>query len=52
MQKFLKEVRQEFNIPLLLVTHDLSEAFSLADKIIVYSQGRIAQIGSPQDIRS
>ena len=50
MQKFLKEVRKEFNIPLLLVTHDLSEAFSLADKIIVYSQGRIAQIGPPKDI--
>jgi molybdate transport system ATP-binding protein len=50
MQKFLKEIRREFNIPLLLVTHDLSEAFSLADKIIVYSQGRIAQIGPPQDI--
>jgi molybdate transport system ATP-binding protein len=50
MQKFLKEVRREFNIPLLLVTHDLSEAFALADKIIVYSQGRIAQIGPPKDI--
>ena len=50
MQKFLKEVRKEFNIPLLLVTHDLSEAFSLADKIIVYSRGRIAQIGPPKDI--
>ncbi len=50
MQKFLKEVRREFNIPLLLVTHDLSEAFSLADKIIVYSRGRIAQIGPPRDI--
>ncbi len=50
MQKFLKEVRREFNIPLLLVTHDLPEAFSLADKIIVYSQGRIAQIGPPKDI--
>ena len=52
MQKFLKEIRREFNIPLLLVTHDLSEAFSLADKIIVYSQGRIAQIGSPNRYES
>jgi molybdate transport system ATP-binding protein len=50
MQKFLKEVRLEFNIPVLLVTHDLPEAFSLADKIIVYSHGRIAQIGPPKDI--
>ena len=50
MQKFLKEVRREFNIPLLLVTHDLSEALALADKIIIYSRGRIAQIGPPRDI--
>jgi molybdate transport system ATP-binding protein len=50
MQKFLKEIRREFNIPLLLVTHDLSEALTLADKIIIYSQGRIAKIGPPRDI--
>jgi glyceraldehyde-3-phosphate dehydrogenase (NADP+) len=35
-----------------MVTHDLSEAFALADKIIVYSQGRIAQIGPPKGYRT
>ena len=52
MQKFLKEVRQKFNIPVILVTHDLLEAYAVADKIIVYSQGKIAQIGSPHEIHS
>ncbi|MEW6185524.1 MAG: ATP-binding cassette domain-containing protein [Thermodesulfobacteriota bacterium] len=50
MQKFLEEVRERFPIPILLVTHDLSEALTLADKIIVYSQGRVSRIGSPQEI--
>ena len=47
MQKFLKEVQRKFNIPVILVTHDLLEAFAVADKIIVYSQGKIVQTGSP-----
>jgi molybdate transport system ATP-binding protein len=50
MQQFLKAIRLEFNIPLILVTHDLSEAYTVADKIIVYSQGKIAQIGTPYEI--
>jgi molybdate transport system ATP-binding protein len=50
MQKFLKEVRQKFNIPVILVTHDLLEAYAVADKIIVYSQGKIVQTGSPNEV--
>ena len=50
MQKFLKEVRQKFNIPVILVTHDLLEAYAVADKIIVYSQGKIVQTGSPLEV--
>ena len=50
MQKFLKEVRQKFNIPVILVTHDLMEAYAVADKIIVYSQGKIVQTGSPLEV--
>jgi molybdate transport system ATP-binding protein len=50
MQKFLKEIRKEFNIPVILVTHDLSEAFAVADRIIIYSQGRIIQTGSPHEV--
>jgi len=46
MRHFLKEVRQRFSIPIILVTHDFDEAAFLAEKIIVYSQGKIAQIGS------
>lgn len=50
MQKFLREIRDEFNIPVILVTHDVAEAYAVADKIIVYSRGRIVQTGSPLEV--
>jgi len=50
MRQFLKGVRRDFNIPVVLVTHDLGEATMLADTIIVYTHGRIAQVGSPEEI--
>lgn len=38
------------NTTALLVTHDQEEAFALADEVIVMSEGRIHQVGSPQQI--
>ena len=52
MRRFLREVRDNFSIPALLVTHDFEEAFAISDKIIVYEHGRIAQIDSPERIKS
>ena len=46
MRSLLKEIRHEFNIPVILVTHDLVEAYTLADRMIVYYGGRVAQSGS------
>jgi len=50
MQKLMIELRTTFSIPVVLVTHDLYEAYTTADRIVVYSEGRIAQTGSPDDI--
>jgi ABC-type sulfate/molybdate transport systems ATPase subunit len=50
MQKLLMELRTKFSIPVILVTHDLYEAYTMADRIVVYSEGKIAQTGSPDDI--
>ncbi len=50
MRHFLKEVRKQFSIPVILVTHDLEEAAFLAEKIIVYSHGRITQTGSLEQV--
>ena len=50
MRQFLRELRTDFNIPVVLVTHDLSEALMLADTMIVYSHGRIMQKGAPDAV--
>ena len=52
MRRFLREVRENFSVPALLVTHDFEEAFAISDKIIVYEHGKIAQINSLERIKS
>lgn len=46
----LKQLHQKVGITTIYVTHDQVEAMTLADKIIVLNQGRIQQIGDPQNI--
>ncbi len=50
MRKLLRAVRHEFNIPIVLITHDVSEAYAVADKIIVYADGGVAQSGRPFEV--
>jgi molybdate transport system ATP-binding protein len=52
MRSFLIEVKKEFNIPVIMVTHDFEEASAIANKVIIYDHGRIAQIGTPDAIRN
>lgn len=44
------ELRRELDIPMLLVTHDLGEAFALADRMLVIADGRLHDRGEPQEI--
>jgi molybdate transport system ATP-binding protein len=46
----LRQVREEFQIPILLVTHDAEECLELGDEMIVLREGRIVQSGSPRKI--
>ncbi len=50
MQEELKSLQQALGITFIFVTHDQGEALSMADRIAVFDQGRIRQVGSPQDI--
>jgi molybdate transport system ATP-binding protein len=50
MRRILKDIRNKFDIPVLLVTHDIFEAISVADQMIIYSEGSIPQMGKPYDI--
>lgn len=46
----LKRLHQQVGVTTLYVTHDQTEAMTLADQIVVLSQGRIQQMGTPQQI--
>lgn len=50
MQMELKEMHKTLGITFIYVTHDQEEALTLSDTIVVMSEGRIQQIGSPTDI--
>ncbi|MCE5193862.1 MAG: ATP-binding cassette domain-containing protein [Nitrospiraceae bacterium] len=52
MRNFLREIRDNFSIPVFLVTHDFEEADMIADKIIIYEHGRIAQVDPPHKIKN
>lgn len=46
----LREIQQKIGITTVFVTHDISEAFALSDRIAVMQSGKIMQIGTPMEI--
>ncbi|KAF0115541.1 MAG: putative spermidine/putrescine transport system ATP-binding protein [Rhodobacteraceae bacterium] len=50
MQDELKALQKRLGLTFVFVTHDQHEALSMADSLAVFNEGRIAQIGTPQDI--
>ena len=50
MQYELKTMQQELGITFIYVTHDQEEALTMSDRIVVMSDGKIQQIGTPEDI--
>jgi ABC-type sulfate/molybdate transport systems ATPase subunit len=50
MHQYLTGVARHYKLPVIMVTHNLHEASKLADKIIVYSEGRVTQIGTPKEV--
>ena len=50
MQMELKEMHEALGITFIYVTHDQEEALTLSDTVVVMSEGKIQQIGTPIDI--
>ncbi len=50
MQNELKKIQEQTGITFIYVTHDQEEALSMSDVVVVMSEGKIQQIGSPTDI--
>ena len=50
LQDELRHLQQEIHKTIVFVTHDMDEALKIADTIVVMRDGRIEQIGSPQQL--
>ena len=50
MQIELKRIQREVGITFIYVTHDQEEALTMSDRIAVMNEGRVEQIGAPQEI--
>ncbi|MFC3073744.1 ABC transporter ATP-binding protein [Shinella pollutisoli] len=50
MRAEIRGIHDQIGSTTIYVTHDQDEALSLADRIVVMSQGRILQIGTPEDL--
>ena len=50
MQIELKTIQQQVGITFVYVTHDQEEALTMSDRLAVFNQGKIEQVGSPADM--
>jgi putative spermidine/putrescine transport system ATP-binding protein len=50
LRKEIRDIQRSLGITTVYVTHDQEEALSLSDRVVVMSQGRIEQIGTPFEI--
>lgn len=50
MQVELRQLQQRLGITTVIVTHDQEEALTLADRIVIMRNGRLEQVGTPQEI--
>jgi sulfate transport system ATP-binding protein len=50
LRRWLRRLHDEMHLTSVFVTHDQEEALELADRVAVMSQGKIEQIGTPDDV--
>ncbi|WP_440952133.1 ABC transporter ATP-binding protein [Methanococcoides sp. FTZ1] len=46
----MKSIQKELGIPMLFITHNPVEAFTMADRVVVYHDGVVQHLGSPEDV--
>ncbi len=50
MRHEIRAIQRKLGVTAILVTHDREEAMVMADQVVVLDQGRVAQVGTPEDV--
>jgi sulfate/thiosulfate transport system ATP-binding protein len=50
LRRWLRRLHDELHVTSIFVTHDQEEALEVADRVVVINQGRIEQVGTPQEV--
>lgn len=50
LRRWLRELHETLGTTTIFVTHDQEEAFELADRVVVMGEGRVEQVGTPDEI--
>jgi len=50
LQEEFKRIQNDLNLTVIMVTHDMTEALLMADRIAVMKDGEVLQIGTPQEL--
>lgn len=50
MREEIKQIQHKFGITMIFVTHDQEEALSISDRVVIMNEGRIEQIGKPEEV--
>jgi ABC-type Fe3+/spermidine/putrescine transport system ATPase subunit len=50
MRHEIRSIQRQLGVTAILVTHDREEAMVMADQVVILDQGKIAQIGSPEEV--
>ena len=50
LRRWLRKLHDEFNVTSVFVTHDQEEAMDVADRVVIMNEGKIEQIGTPDEV--
>jgi molybdate transport system ATP-binding protein len=50
LREEVRAIQQSLGIPVLFITHNPVEAFTIADKVVAFHEGHVQQLGSPEDV--
>jgi sulfate transport system ATP-binding protein len=50
LRRWLRRLHEEIDVTSVLVTHDQEEALEVADRVVVMNEGRVEQVGTPEDV--